>query len=728
MTVHADQNRNTCFKTLFIKMKLPTHPYQNILTSAVFCLLVMTATAQRYAAALSPAESRKTFQLDEKFDIEPFLTEPDVLSPVDVAFDARGNVYVVEMGDYPYDAKPGNYQGRIRLLRDTNGDGKLDKAFVFAEDLPSATSILPWEEGIIVTAAPDILYLKDTDGDNKADSREVLFTGFFDKNSEAQITSLRFGPDNWIYANNHGQRGKVTYKRKPNAPAIDVSGGDFRFRLDRDLFESESGTGQFGLAVDDWGHRFYSQNTLHIQQAPIAWRYAHRHEYLPSYRSEVNISDHELAMFQKSATPYWRQMRSDRRQAKYDSLGMDRTEYPRSHFSGASGGTFYGGDGFPKEFHGNIFTGDVMGNLVHRDVISSVEGQPAYVASRAEEDKGKEFLASTDPWFRPANFYTGPDGYLYLVDMYRQHIETPVSIPEDLKEDMDFAQGRQYGRIWRIFPKNGQKREIALPDLTARNSDELVTLISHPNQWWRLTAQRLLLERQDKSAVPLLTRTFNESTDAKARLHALYALEGLGALNPEQVKRALADPEPGLREHALVLAEKYPIFLPEIIRLTDDPSPQVAYQATLSAGQFSNKEVLPVLARIAEKNAENNLYRLAVLSSEAGASPAMLKTLVEGGTFFKTTSPGKLKLIEDYAYVAGSRNGRNEIGDLVETVAGMEEAWQIAALNGLANGIKRSPNKSEPEKSVVKVLQKLEKGASTGLKKAIGGIRQVMAI
>ncbi len=134
------------------------------------------------------------------------------------------------------------------------------------------------------------------------------------------------------------------------------------------------------------------------------------------------------------------------------------------------------------------------------------------------------------------------------------------------------------------------------------------------------------------------------------------------------------------------------------------------------------------MARIAEKNAENNLYRLAVLSSEAGASPAMLKTLVEGGTFFKTTSPGKLKLIEDYAYVAGSRNGRNEIGDLVETVAGMEEAWQIAALNGLANGIKRSPNKSEPEKSVVKVLQKLEKGASTGLKKAIGGIRQVMAI
>ena len=684
--------------------------------------------AQRYAAARSPAESRKTFQLNANFDIEPFLTEPDVLSPVDIAFDARGNIYVVEMGDYPYDAKPGDYKGRIRLLRDTDGDGKVDKSYVFAENLPSATSVLPWREGILVTAAPDILYLKDTDGDGKADEREVLFTGFFDKNSEAQITNLRFGPDNWIYANNHGQRGLVTYKRKPDAPAIDVSGSDFRFRLDRDLFEAESGTGQFGLAVDNWGHRFYSQNTLHIRQAPIAWRYAHRHAYLPSYNSEVNISDHELEMFQKSETPYWRQERSDRRQAKYDSLGLDRKEYARAHFSGASGGTFYGGTGFPKEFYGNIFTGDVMGNLIHRDVLTSVKGQPAYVASRAADEKDKEFLASTDTWFRPANFYTGPDGYLYVVDMYRQHIETPVSIPEDLKEDMDFTKGREYGRIWRLFPKSGPKREVTLPDLTAKKSAELVALLSHPNQWWRLTAQRLLLERQDQSIIPLLTKSLNESTDAHARLHALYALEGIGALKAEQVEQALADPQAGIREHALVLAEKYPQFLPNIIELTDDSSPQVAYQASLSLGQFSEKEVLPVLARIAEKNAEENLYRLAVLSSEAGASPAMLKTLADGGTFFKATSPGKLKLIEDYAYVAGSRNGKNEIEELVESVSRMEEPWKIAALNGLANGIKRSQNKSEPDKSVVKALQKLEKGASAGLKKALTDIRQVMAI
>ena len=685
-------------------------------------------SAQRYAAALSPAESQKTFQLDAAFAIEPFLTEPDVLSPVDMAFDARGNVYVVEMGDYPYDAKPGHFKGRIRLLRDTNGDGTIDQSYVFAENLPSATSILPWQDGILVTAAPDILHLKDTNGDHKADSREVLFTGFFDKNSEAQITSLRFGPDNWIYANNNGQRGKITYLRKPDAPAIEVAGGDFRFRLDRDQFESESGTGQFGLAVDDWGHRFYTQNTLHIQQAPIAWRYAHRHGYLPSYRSEVNISDHELAMFQKSATPYWRQVRSDRRQARYDSLGMNRKEYARGHFTGASGGTFYGGDGFPESYRGTVFSGDVMGNLIHRDVISPVQSQPAYVASRATEEHDKEFLAATDPWFRPANFYTGPDGYLYVVDMYRQHIETPVSIPEDLKQDMDFAQGEEYGRIWRIYPKNGPKRAVALPDLTAKKSEELVALLSHPNSWWRLTAQRLLLERQDRSTIPLLTRTFNESPDAKARLHTLYALENLNVLGVELVRKALNDPEPGVRENALVLAEKYPNLVSEIIRLTDDASPQVAYQATLSLGQFSAQAALPTLARIAERTAEVPLYRLAVLSSEPGASPALLKTMIDGGTFFKNATPGRLKLMEEYAHIAGSRNGKNEVGTLVEFLSNTEESWQLAILNGLTSGIKRSTHKSTPDKSVAKELQKLEKSTSPEIKKALSGLQQALGI
>jgi len=686
-----------------------------------------SAWAQRYPAALSPAESMKTFQLSEGFAVELFAAEPDVLSPVSMVFDARGNAYVVEMDDYPYDAEPSQPKGRIRLLRDTDGDGKVDQSHVFADNLPSATSVLPWEGGLIVTAAPDILYLKDTDGDFKADSREVLFTGFFAKNSEAQITNLRFGPDNWIYANNNGQAGKITFTRKPNAPALEVAGGSFRFRLDRGLFESESGTGQFGLALDDWGHRFFTQNTLHIQQSPIPARYAHRHGFLPSYNSGTNISDHELRMFQRSATPYWRQERTDRRQAKYDSLRLDRKEHARDHFSGASGGTFYGGDGYGAAFRDNVFTGDVSGNLVHRDVLTVVPGQPAYLASRPKDEQDREFLAATDPWFRPASLYVGPDGYLYLVDMYRQHIETPVSIPEDLKEDMDFTAGRQYGRIWRIVPKEGERRPRQFPDLTNKNSQELLGLLGHANPWWRLTAQRLLLEKHDEGLVASFRENFSESTNPKERLHLLYGLEGLNALNAETVKKALADTEPGLREHGLVLAERYPELLPQVIQLTRDVSPQVACQAVLSLGQFSDEQVMPNLAQTAANHTENPAFRLAVLSSMAGSSPEMLKTLLGGGAFFKTTTAGKIKFIEDYAYVAGSRNGKNEVSNLMDSITDLDKNWQVAALNGLANGIKRSTNKGA-EKSVAKSLKKLETNASDDVKKAVEGVKKVLSM
>lgn len=708
-------------------MKIKNYLNGFFLLATGICSTALPGYSQRYSGALSPTESMKTFQIRPGFAVEPFVSEPDVLSPVDIIFDEHGSIYVVEMGDYPYDAEPGKFKGRIRLLKDTNGDGKVDKSYVFADNLPSATSILPWKGGIIVTAAPDILYLKDTDGDNKADVRQVLFTGFFNKNSEAQITSLRYGVDNWIYANNHGQAGSITFSQKTGT-TLNVGGGDFRFRLDRGVFESESGSGQFGLALDDWGHRFFTQNTLHIQQAPIAWRYTHRHNFLPSTRSDVNISDHELEMFQKSATPYWRQTRSDRRQAKYDSLKTGYTEWARDHFTGASGATFYGGDGYPKEFYGNIFTGDVSGNLVHRDVLTSVPGKPAYQASRAEGEKSSEFIAATDTWFRPANFYSAPDGYLYVVDMYRQHIETPVSIPEDLKTDMDFANGEQYGRIWRVYPKEGQKRPVEIPVLTNKKTDELIALLSHPNQWWRLTAQRMLVEKQDAASVPVLKKAANEGKDGKGRLHALYTLEGLNALDADMIKKALSDTEPGVREHALVLAEQHPQFVAEISKLTDDASPQVAVQATLSLGQFSGKEVVATLAKVVEKNIENPAFRMAVLSSNAGSSPEFGELIFNNPTLLTTSSYGREKLVSDYAYIVGSRNGKNEINGLLTLLAKKDQKWQEEGLSGLAGGIKRSQNKKDADKATLKTLQKLEDGGSADVKKAVASVKKALGV
>src|SRR5699024_6236318 len=207
-------------------------------------------------------------------------------------------------------------------------DGRADTSILFATGLTDATTVLPWKDGLIATAAPNILYLKDTDGDGKADKREVLFSGFFQNNDEAQITSLRFGVDNWIYANNDGEPGKVVSHRSPEADTLYMRGADFRFRLDNNKFERTTGPGQYGQAIDDWGHRFFTKNSLHIQQVVFPWRYLHRNPYLPSSAGHAikNVSDHDPIMYQLTPAPYWREVRTERRNKKYKKHHLHRTE------------------------------------------------------------------------------------------------------------------------------------------------------------------------------------------------------------------------------------------------------------------------------------------------------------------------------------------------------------------------------------------------------------------
>lgn len=255
------------------------------------------------------------------------------------------------------------------------------------------------ERGVIVTAAPHILYLKDTNGDGKSDTSEILFSGFFQNNSEAQITSLKLGVDNWIYANNHGQNGKVSFTQLSGMPPLDVKGADFRFRLDRNIFELETGSGQFGQTMDDWGHRFFTENAIHIQQSIIPWRYTHRHAYLPISKFSTSITDHEEHTFQETQPPYWRAERSARRNKSFKEANLNRIEYAEDRFSGSTGSTIYHGDAMPKEFYGNIFTGDVSGNLVHRDILSPSEISPVMVAKRAESEKTRNSSLPLIPGF-----------------------------------------------------------------------------------------------------------------------------------------------------------------------------------------------------------------------------------------------------------------------------------------------------------------------------------------
>lgn len=672
--------------------------YPKTLHVLLALILVVACSDNRYDEPLTPEEALKRFQLREGFRVELFAAEPYVMDPVAMVFDEEGNIYVVEMPDYPEMPEHGHGRGRIKVLQDTDQDGRIDNAIVFADSLLDATSALPWNGGLIVTAAPHILFMKDTDGDFRADVKEVLFSGFFENNSEAQITSLRQGIDNWIYAANNGQAGEVTFARTPDVPAKSVRGADFRFRLDRNLFEPETGAAQFGLTMDDWGNRFMTQNTLHIRHAVIPWRYLNRYGYTPVGSPLVNVSDHELEMFQLTPPPYWRAERTRRRQQQYKEQNLDRVEYAEDHFTGASGGTIYAGDGFPPEYYGNVFTGDVAGNLVHRDILKPVRDSPTFVASRDAKETDREFLATTDSWFRPVNFASGPDGFLYVIDMYRQHIETPLSIPEDLKEDMDFFRGSDMGRIYRIVPESASEMKVAPRNMKEMNSLECVEMLKHPNRWWRLQAQRILLERQDRSVVDALKTLLKESTDERVRLHAFYTLEGLNALDAALVKIAMNDAHPGVRQHGVRLSEKYPELLPELLKTVHDSSAAVVFQSTLSLGEFSGPEVTDALLEVLKKRGDVQWFQMAILSSEAGASVALLQKVLSDPSLAGIEAEWMTRFIADLSQAVGGLNRKEDVSALLTAISkpspNGEQQYLVPAVEGLVKGLKKSPTVS----------------------------------
>ncbi len=628
--------------------------------------LLMHACSQgpKYVGSLSPEESLKTFQYSDDLRVEVFAAEPWVIDPVSMEFDEQGNAYVVGMLDaYKPDSVKG--KGRIVMLRDLNEDGRADTAIIFADSLREATSVLPWMGGLLVAAAPHIYFMKDTTGDGQADFREILFTGFFNKNEEAQITNLRFGVDNWIYANNNGQAGKVTFSRNPAADSLSMKGWDFRFRLDRNQFEATSGRGQYGLAMDDWGHRFYTQNAEHLSQVVIQRKYLERNPFLPKNirKALQNISDHEAEMYQLTPAPWWRAERTRQRNQRFRENGLPETERAEGRFSGASGGTFYEGELLPAKYYGNIFTGDVAGSLAHRDVLRKIDS-PYLKAGRAEGELDREFIATTDSWVRPASFTTGPDGSLFMIDMYRQHIETPLSIPEDLQKGMDFNAGDKYGRIYRIVGKNAPAFKWSNLNLRNAEAIKLVSLLGHGNQWWRLQAQRLLLERQDKAIIPAVTHLFRTHHDARARLHALYVVEGLNMLTAAIVKEAAKDSSAGIREHAAILSERFPECRVDLIRLVDDPDITVAFQATLSLGDLQGEDVTRAMTNITLKYGSSAWFRTAILSAPGATSPDLLMSLAADGRFLRDTTAWKVDFVSHIVDIVKQRNDPNGISGL----------------------------------------------------------------
>ena len=455
-------------------------------------------------------------------------------------------------------------------------------------------------------------------------------------------------------------------------------------------------TASSAYALDDWGNRYVSQNTLHIRQAVIPAQYLLRNRFLTVTGADQDISDHgrpAAQIFPISQPQQWRIDRTEARQERYNETRPGRIEQLGGYFTASCGATVYTGDTFPPGYRNNVFVTDGNGNLVHRDVITP--DVSTMKASRQPADR--DFCASTDNWFRPVNFANGPDGNLYVIDYYRQYLEHPDFIPDAVKKrlQMDFRAGDTRGRIYRIAPDNPSVPARPKPDLGSATTAELVALLDHDNGWHRRTAHRLLLERQDQAAVPLLEQSAGSAKTPQARLHSLWLLEGISALKPRSVSAAFKDEHWAVRRNALQLAESFlPRLAPQVLVMVDDDSSQVHFQLALTLGEMADDpRASAAMATLGARYAHDKWFRLALASAPPATAHRILTDLLRREkSFFNTPSEDKAQLLSDLSRVVGARRNTREVTAWVSAIAShdllAQGMWQAASLKGLAEGLK----------------------------------------
>ena len=649
--------------------------------------------------ALEPAQALASFQVRKGFRLELVASEPLVNSPVTMAFDEHGRLFVVEMIDYSERRDETPHGGRIRLLEDTDGDGRFDKSTVFADNLPWPTAVICYGGGIFVGASPDIIWLKDTNGDGKADERNVVFTGFGSGvtrlNVQALINSFNWGLDNRIHGATGPNGGNAVRATATNAPpALDLRGKDFSFEPRSLRIQPETGGGQYGLSFDSVGRKFVCSNSDHLQMLMYELRHGIRNPQLamPGPRISIAADGPAAEVFRISPDEPWRIIRTRWRVSGVVPGMVEGGGRVSGYFTGATGATIYRGDAYGSEFVDNAFIGDAGGNLVHRKVL--VPNGVALTGKRPADEQNSEFIASRDTWFRPVHFQNGPDGCLYIADMYREVIEHPWSIPEAIKKHIDLNSGNDRGRIYRVVPEGF--KQPARPQLATATTSLLVANLASPNGWTRDTAARLLYERQDRRAVPELEKLLR-SRSMHGRLHALYTLQGLISLESRHVLAALGDPEERVREHAVKLAEPLlsnsrtggGALVDKLLAMTGDLSPRVRYQLAFTLGEVRHANQPRALAEIIRRDVDIAWTQWAVLSALNNGLGEVFTTLIHDRHFRSSVASAEFlrKLVE----LIGARNNAAEIRSVLEFAIKPDPAAPVAVLvRALGDGAARA--------------------------------------
>lgn len=620
---------------------------------------------------LSPHQSLGRIQVGPGLRVELVAAEPLVADPVALAFGPDRKLWVAEMADYP-NGRSGTFDpdGRVVFLDDRDGDGMPDRSTVFLDNLPFPTGVLPWRKGLLICAAPDILYAEDTDGDGKADKVEKLYSGFGTDNYQGRVNSLQYGLDGWVYGSCGLFGGRIVCHRSGKTVAL----GDRDFRVKPDTGELEPATGrtQQGRVRTDAGDWFGCDNSNPLWHYALDDHHLRRNPHVAYPNPVVRITAEPTTLFPLKAD------------AQRFALSG-----PPGSVTAACGLGIYRDELLGKDFSGDAFVCEPVNLLVHRRKL--IPSGISFAAVRAPDEKDREFLASSDPWFRPVQVLTGPDGGLYVADMYRFLIEHPRWIPPADLAKIDVRAGAGLGRIYRVRPENTPLRPWARLDKL--DTAGLVAALDSPNGWQRDMAMMLLVWKNDAAAREPLARLAKTGRPL-ARLHALCALDQLGQLGPGPLTAGLGDADPVVRRHAARIAgqdaRNDDIIPGMLVRLADDPDPQVRREVAAALAGNPDPKAGVALARIAVTAGDDPHLTAAVLSSLTAANLPGFATAVFEQAGKDGPPPGLVRGL--LASAAGIDNGAS-LPELLKTVAkadgGAYRPWQLAAAAGALDALAR---------------------------------------
>lgn len=617
---------------------------------------------------LSAEESAAMWEIDGDYDIQLVASEPLTCDPVDVVWDAQGRMFVAEMGDYPLPVDDGPFLSRIRLLTDTDGDGVMDEAKTWADELDHVQGLMPMNGGLLATTRTEILFLEDTDGDDVADVCKPLFHSNEPRHNQLQVSSPRYGLDNHIYLSN-GLDGKEIYPNDQPDATVTFTKLNLRYDPRTSKLETSTGVGQYGGTLDDFNRHFFCSNRNPAMFAVMPLSAVERNPL-----AGVTVGHEDIQPPGAPVHPI--------------ALSHTTSAAHAGTHTAACGLGLYRGDLMP-EMTGDLFVCDPTAQLVTRNEL--IPNGASFTAERVGEKK--DFLASADEWSRPVQVRNGPDGALYVCDMYRRFIDHARFFPEDFAASHYMRAGLDQGRIWRVVPKGKSAEKIEpLPESRA----DLVKFLEDKNGWQRTEAQRLIVENQDKSVTGALESLLMNAPSPEAEAHALWTLEGLDALTPDHVATALGSESGGVVENGLfaALTIDRPDSMTETIgNLVDHDSGRVRF---LSLSLFPEiDQTSDRLAALISESPNDLWLRKAIMSSHGDQSTDILVALL-GENGLKSSEPSQAsEALSDFARIVAAQATLDDLKRVIDQLGGEADWWQFAVIDGLSDGIRRSELKQK---------------------------------